>query len=66
MGEIRAINISGLSDKGDNQSPIGSVLASATFLPLLKEIIQFISDWGSKSGQLLARDKEGKPNKSVQ
>lgn len=64
MGEIRTINITGLSDKKDNQSPIGSILASATFLPLLKEVIHFISNWESNREQPLNKVKEEKSKKS--
>lgn len=44
MGEIRTINFGGQAGDGNQTEFVGQLLASATSLPLLREIVRFIKD----------------------
>jgi hypothetical protein len=44
MGEIRTINFSGSAGDGKQPELVGQLLASATSLPLLREIVRFVKD----------------------
>jgi len=52
IGEIRAINLSGQAGaEASNQSNIGSILASASTLPIVREIFRFVSDMEKTDSQ---------------
>ncbi len=61
MGEIRAISISGATDSsGGNEGVLGSILASASALPLVSECIQLIRGLDANMEGTLKRGRDAK------
>jgi hypothetical protein len=62
MGEVRLLNISGIQDKTEQGGLLTGLLSSASLLPMIKDVIQFLGDLGNVGEQIQSTTQGEKGN----
>lgn len=60
MGEIRILNVTGMTNKIGEGGFVGGLISAISVLPMVKEVIRFLGDWEKADRQIQSTTQEEK------